>query len=398
MMTALLVIAGAAIAFGIGWLAGRSSRSGGEGVESSAPVEPVPPVTATELSWADLIEDHPTGIVVAGPDGTVSFRNAAARGMRGTHVGVLLDEAIEHHIAAVCEGESSDDVLEMYGPPSAVFVVAARPTPDGGVVVFIDDVSERRRVERARTDFVANISHELKTPVGAMLVLAETLEGETDPETIARMLTRMMSEAERASNTLDNLMELSMIESGAEHDVEPVCVADVIRASVERVTELANRDRIRIVSTDTAGVGAVDAAEPAGGTIVVEGNRRQLVSAVGNLLENAVKYSEPGGTVQIRVDRHTDSVEIAVIDHGVGIPQRDLDRVFERFYRVDPARSRGTGGTGLGLSIVRHVATRHRGEVSVSSSEGEGSTFTLRLPVQPQIQGDTPGSITAPSS
>lgn len=377
MVTALLVIAGALVGVALGRVIGRAGGAGravvpgGDAVDRVLVPEAVGPLSP---SIADVLDNHPTGVVVAGPDGTVRFRNAAVTAMSGTHVGVLLDEAIERHIAAARSGDVGDEELEMYGPPRAVFVVTARATPDGGVVVFVDDISERRRIERVRTDFVANISHELKTPVGAMSVLAEALVGETDLDTIARMVHRIVSEADRASNTLDDLMELSMIESGGRIGVDAVSVDDVIADSIARVTELAAQRQIEIVcGSEPSDAGAVSA--------MIQGDRRQLVSAVGNLLENAVKYSEQGGHVRIDVGAHPEAVEIAVIDQGVGIPQRDLDRVFERFYRVDQARSRATGGTGLGLSIVRHVATRHGGAVAVASTEGEGSTFTLRLPV-----------------
>jgi two-component system sensor histidine kinase SenX3 len=256
------------------------------------------------------------------------------------------------------------------------FVISARPLPHGHSVAFVDDISERRRVEQTRTDFVANISHELKTPVGALSVLAETLIDETDPETISRVVTRMLAETDRASRTIDDLMELSRIEMGAERSDEPVRIADVIRAGVDRVTELAARDGITIASLTT-----VETDVRQADALIVVADRRQLVSAVGNLIENAVKYSEPGTSVQVRARRVEDWIEISVADQGVGIPQRDLDRVFERFYRVDRARSRTTGGTGLGLSIVRHVASNHGGDVSVASVEGEGSTFVLRLPI-----------------
>jgi two-component system sensor histidine kinase SenX3 len=272
------------------------------------------------------------------------------------------------------------------------FVISARPLPHGHSVAFVDDISERRRVEQTRTDFVANISHELKTPVGALSVLAETLIDETDPETIARVVTRMLAETDRASRTIDDLMELSRIEMGAERSDEPVRIADVIRAGVDRVTELAARDGITIASLTT-----VETDVRQADALIVVADRRQLVSAVGNLIENAVKYSEPGTSVQVRARRVEDWIEISVADQGVGIPQRDLDRVFERFYRVDRARSRTTGGTGLGLAIVRHVASNHGGDVSVTSVEGEGSTFVLRLPISaddtsaPQSIGSTEG-------
>lgn len=373
-MQTFLVIAGTVVAFGLGWAAGRGGRPP---LQHGEPTAPSPEVSqSTTPSFAEVVEEHPSGVVVAGRDGAITYRNAAARAMSGTHVRVLLDEAVDRHITEARAGIRSDEVLEMYGPPRAVFVVEARPMPEGGAVVFIDDISEQRRIDQVRTDFVANISHELKTPIGALSVLAETLEGETDRDTIDRVVRRMMGEAERASRTIDDLMELSRIELGGEREVDVVSVAEVVRGAVARVTELAAQRDIGIST-----LGAIDAERTPAESPVIEGDRRQLVSAVGNLVENAVKYSESGGHVQVLVSDHDDWLEIAVVDHGVGIPQRDLGRIFERFYRVDRARSRDTGGTGLGLSIVRHVVTNHGGEIKVTSTEGEGSTFVLRLPV-----------------
>lgn len=367
-MELFLTLVGAAVAFGIGWVLARSTRSVGT-VEA-------PSVTPdSEVMVADVLEHHPTGVVVGRPDGSVSYRNAAATSLRETHIGVLLDEAIERHLAEGRRGDRSDEVLELYGPPRSVVEVEAHPVDGGGAVVFVADISERRRIDQVRTDFVANISHELKTPIGALSVLAEMLEDETDPETVRRVVARMQGEAARATRTIDDLMELSRIELGGERSIESVRVADVVRGAVERVTELAAQHDIRITV-----LGPVDGEIDHADQLVIEGDRRQLVSAIGNLVENAVKYSEPGGMVQIEVGSDDDSIEIAVIDHGVGIPQRDLSRIFERFYRVDRARSRTTGGTGLGLSIVRHVATNHDGDVVVTSTEGEGSRFVLCLP------------------
>ncbi len=366
-MTTLLAIAGAIVAFAAGWVVRRSA-------EPSA-TTPVTPAASTSLSLDDVLDDHPTGVVVADASGAVRFRNAAARSLGGTHVGVLIDEAIERHLLRARSGQPGEEVLEMYGPPKTVVVVEARPLADGGAIAFIEDVSEQRRTDQVRTDFVANISHELKTPIGAMSVLAETLIDETDSATIRRVVIRMMEEARRASRTVDDLMELSHIELGGEQNRGPVKVADIVSGALDRVTELASQRGISISTLDP-----VDADGARSETIVVHGDRRELISAVGNLVENAVKYSAEGGAVQVRARRTDDQVEISVVDQGIGIPQRDLDRIFERFYRVDRARSRATGGTGLGLSIVRHVATNHGGAVLVSSTEGEGSTFVLRLP------------------
>jgi two-component system sensor histidine kinase SenX3 len=356
-------------AFCVGW-ALATSRSGTH-EQTSAGDD-----AARGISLADVLEHHPTGIVIGDHTGRVEYRNEAARRLTGTHHGVLIDEAIERHLELGRAGSVDDRVIEFYGPPKMVFVISARPLPNGRSVAFVEDISERRRVEQSRTDFVANISHELKTPVGALAVLAETLVDETDLDTIARVVGRMLAESDRASRTIDDLMELSRIEVGAERSIEPVRVADVIRGAVDRVTELAAQREITIST-----LAAVERAGLQTESLVVIGDRRQLVSAVGNLVENAVKYSEPGSSVQVRGRRVGNWVEISVADQGVGIPQRDLDRVFERFYRVDRARRRSTGGTGLGLSIVRHVASNHGGEVSVTSVEGEGSTFVLRLPI-----------------
>jgi two-component system, OmpR family, sensor histidine kinase SenX3 len=366
-MAVLLSIVGAALLFGLGFWAGRRAHR-------SADVEPQPPRVEDVPTDRALVEHHRDGVVVADGRGRIVYRNAAARALQGTHVGVLIDEAVGRHVAAASRQGRSDEVLEMYGPPKVVLVVHALALEhQTGVVVYIEDVSERRRIDQVRTDFVANISHELKTPVGAMSVLAETLQDEDDPDIVRRVVARMMGEAQRAARTIDDLIELSRIELGGEREIEPVRVDRVISEALERVQELAAHSDIGIANL--AGADHVDG-------VVVHGDRRQLVSAVGNLVENAVKYSEAGGQVQVRTRLVDGCVEVAVIDQGVGIPQRDLDRIFERFYRVDRARSRATGGTGLGLSIVRHIAQNHGGDVEVDSSEGEGSTFTLRLPAR----------------
>jgi two-component system sensor histidine kinase SenX3 len=222
-----------------------------------------------------------------------------------------------------------------------------------------------------RRDFVANISHELKTPVGALSLLAETISSETDASVIRRLAERMQDESMRVGRTIDDLLELSRIEAEEAPRREPVPVHLAVAEAADRVAPAAEQREISIA-----------VAEPPH-RLTVLGDRRQLVSAVYNLLDNAVKYSDAGSTVEVVTVTNGAWVELAVRDHGDGIPVRDLERIFERFYRVDRARSRETGGTGLGLAIVRHVANNHKGEVRVTSREGEGSTFTLRLPAGP---------------
>lgn len=384
-MIVFLTLVGMVVAFGIGWNAAKSRFEHDDDPGSISNV-------SAGVSASDILERHPTGVVIADRDGRIEFRNLAARKLAGTHSGVLVDEALERQLALARTGVASEKVVELYGPPKVVFDVSSRPLPNGGSVAFLADISERRRVDQVRTDFVANISHELKTPVGALSVLAETLADETDLDTVQRIAVRMLAETDRASRTIDDLMELSRIEVGAERAVETIKVADILRGAVDRVTQLASQREITINA-----LASVDGVQPDAAPLTVIGDRRQIISAVGNLVENAVKYSEPGSAVQVRVRRNDDWIEIVVSDQGIGIPQRDLGRVFERFYRVDRARSRTTGGTGLGLSIVRHVASSHGGEVVVTSTEGEGSTFVLRLPIDgPERDGgataDTPSS------
>jgi two-component system, OmpR family, sensor histidine kinase SenX3 len=333
-------------------------------------------------TWASVVDRIPLGVVVMGRNGGLRYRNVKARAVAGTHTGLLIDEAVQAALRRALAGESSQEVLELYGPPQVAVVVTAGALPDGSAVATIEDVSERRRVDAMRTDFVANISHELKTPVGALAVLAEALAEERDVAIVHRVSERMVAEAHRVARTIDDLMELSRIELGEESVRDRVDVLDVVSGAIDRTAALAENRNMRIAVLDL----------PDG--VAVVGDRRQLISALGNLVENAVKYSEAGGNVQIRVRVQGSFAELMVADQGIGIPAADHARIFERFYRVDKARSRDTGGTGLGLSIVRHVATNHGGEVLVSSAEGEGSTFVMRLPLAPVP--DRPGSPQVP--
>ncbi len=371
-----LTALGVVVAFALGWV--MSTRRD----HSTVPEPEVVRLSAYSPghpSVNDVLEALHLGIAISGPDGVGEFRNSAAEAMSGTPAGAVLDDAIARHLGRGLVGIQSDEVIESSGPPRASFVVRSSPLPGGGSVSFVEDTSERRRIDQVRTDFVANVSHELKTPIGALSVLAETLQGESDPATVDRLAGRMLAEAERASNTIDDLMELSRIELGGDAVVERVQVGDVVRGAVDRVLELA---AMRDISITT------DHSDDVAVKLAVNGDRRQLVSAVGNLVENAVKYSEHGASVCVRTRQDADAVEIEVVDRGVGIPADDVGRVFERFYRVDQARSRATGGTGLGLSIVRHIVTNHGGSVGVSSVEGEGSTFRVRLPTVAQPTAD----------
>jgi two-component system sensor histidine kinase SenX3 len=238
-----------------------------------------------------------------------------------------------------------------------------------GAAAFVRDVSELRRVESVRRDFVANVSHELKTPIGALSLLAETMAAGGDSPVNSQLADRVQREANRLGRIVDDLLDLSLIEAQEAPIREPVPVHVVLHEAAERVRGAADA------------VGIPLSVSPVATDLVVTGDSSQLVSAVTNLLDNAVKYSEPGDSVEVEATVVDGNICISVHDHGIGIPARDLERIFERFYRVDRARSRATGGTGLGLSIVRHVAQAHGGDVTVESTEGEGSTFRFRLPL-----------------
>jgi two-component system sensor histidine kinase SenX3 len=318
------------------------------------------------------------GVVVADPRGSIVYRNPQAATFVGARHGeVLAERAVSDMLRAALAGDSREETIELFSPPRRTLAIRARPLTDSGqpagAVAIIEDVSEKRRLEAVRRDFVANISHELKTPVGALSLVAETLEDEDDPAVVARLTERVRAEAERLGRIIEDLLDLSRIEAEETPSREEVPVPLLLSEAVDRLRPVADHRGIRL-EVD----GPLD--------LVIRGDRRQLVSAVHNLVDNAIKYSDDGSAVQVRATvtpdhaRSRDWIELAVADHGIGIPSRDLERVFERFYRVDRARSRDTGGTGLGLSIVRHVATNHGGEVLVESREGEGSTFVLRLP------------------
>ena len=326
------------------------------------------------LSWA--LGAIANGVVIFDERGEIVYRNdPAASFLAARHSDALVEEAITTMASDALRGRGGERELELFGPPHRILSVRAVPleraTRPSGVLVVVEDTSERRRLENVRRDFVANISHELKTPVGALALLAETLLDESDPEVTRRLAERLANEAFRVGNTIDDLLELSRLEVATGLATDQVGVAGFVIDATDRVRPAAEQRGIEI---------EVD-APPARLTVI--GDRRQLVSAVTNLLDNAVKYSEPGSSIDVRARTDGTWVDVTVRDHGIGIPRRDLERIFERFYRVDRARSRETGGTGLGLAIVRHVASNHRGEVRVQSREGVGSTFTLRLPAGP---------------
>lgn len=347
--------------------------------EGAVPPDADEPLLFARLSQA--VDEIEQGVIVCDADGADLFRNRVAQTYLEARDGlVLVEAAVQDLLAEALAGRSARREVDLFGPPSQSFIVSAYPFGEGaGGLVLVEDRSLQRRTETVRRDFVANISHELKTPIGALGLLAETIRDEPDPDVVARLSSRMITEADRASRTVDDLLELSRIEFGDDAEMAELSAIGVIGEAVGRIASAAEH----------AGIDVRVDVDP---ELHLVGDRRQLVSAVFNLLDNAVKYSPDDAEVLVQARSEGDGwLSLAVTDNGVGIPRRDLDRIFERFYRVDRARSRGTGGTGLGLAIVRHVASNHGGEVAVESTEGIGSTFTLILPAA-SVVGELTGS------
>lgn len=320
-------------------------------------------------------------VIVAGRSGEAVLRNrAAAQLLDDGPTGPLLEEALTACLEEAGRDGAVSRELSFYGPPPRDLFLRARPLriegAVAGVVAVIEDVSAARRVDSVRTDFVANVSHELRTPIGALALLGETIAAAVDPAVSARLAERIVREAERLGRIVDDLLDLSVIEAERSPLSGKVPVGTVVAEAVDQVRAVAEA-----AGTPIEVVGSSDG-------LTVRGDQRQIVSAVVNLLDNAVKYSEPGSPVEVRTQSAGGRVAIEVRDHGIGIPSSDLERVFERFYRVDRARSRESGGTGLGLSIVRHVAAAHGGEIVLESQEGVGSTFRMVLPAsEDRIEG-----------
>lgn len=268
-------------------------------------------------------------------------------------------------------GEILEDELSIRAEKGAPRLVGARVAPllTDLVLVLLEDRTRERQLEAVRRDFVANVSHELKTPVGAIRLLAEAvLDAADDPEAVQRFAHRMHRESDRLTGLVQQIIELSRLQGDESPDNPvPVDVDKILTSAVDEIEIDAQARDIEVLCGGEPGLSVL-------------GSKEQIALAVGNLVANAVTYSPPGSRVVVTARPAGEYVEIRVTDQGIGIPAGELDRIFERFYRVDPSRERTTGGTGLGLSIVKHVAASHGGDVAVWSVEGQGSTFTLSLP------------------
>ena len=318
---------------------------------------------------SEVVGILPIGVLVVRDDGSAVAENARlVSPTPDPGINLLVQDAtLQAAKECLRLNEPVTREVELHGPPAHLFEITARRLTNGEVACLVEDVSERRRLADIRRDFIVNASHELRTPIGAIALLAETLEHEDDEATLRRLAMHITREAERARSLLEDVLGLARLEGGDVGDRGPVDLAWVAKEAVGRLATLAQQSGVTV---------DLELRQP----VSITGSADQLVSALSNLVDNAVKYSTPGGHVTVTIDKDDGWATAKVADNGRGIPFRDLDRIFERFYRADRGRDRRTGGTGLGLAIVRHVVENHGGEVKVESQEGQGSTFCLRFP------------------
>jgi two-component system sensor histidine kinase SenX3 len=374
----LLAIVSAVLGLAVGYLVASGRH----------PTHGPGPVGVAGPGASDVLEALPLAVLVVDAAEEVLVGNRTARELGLVRDGVLaalpqLRKLVrDTRVHARPYDAELDAPLVRPGRPPAVFHARLAPIGDGTVAVLLQDVTDERRLEDVRRDFVANVSHELKTPAAALGLLAEALQDAADdPVAVRSFATRSQREAARLGSLVQDLVALSRLE-GAERQPDP----ELVRLD-RPLTEAM--DRVR-TTAQSRGISVVRSGERG---VEVHGSESQLTTALGNLLENAVNYSPDGARVVIgaRTVQEPDGpvVEVNVTDEGIGIAAKDVERVFERFYRADPARSRATGGTGLGLAIVKHVVSNHGGTVTVRSTEGYGSTFTLRLPAASATQEET---------
>jgi two-component system, OmpR family, sensor histidine kinase SenX3 len=352
-------------------------RRAAEAAATPAPPPAVPPGVSEVLSVLG------SGSVVLGPGAEVLSASSAAVAFGLVRRNEVVHDDLRAMVGAVArDGRIREAEFELaHGPLGAgraVVEVRVAPIARDLVLVLLEDRTRAHRVEEVRRDFVVNVSHELKTPVGGLALLAEAVEDAAgDPEAVARFAGRMKTEASRLTQLVSEIVDLSRLQSDTLEEPVPVDVAASAHEAVDQTRLIAGSREVTVTAT-----GATE-------DLVVLGDRDLVVTAIRNLVANAINYSEDHTSVAVVVRRHDDLVDVAVTDQGTGIAVADQSRIFERFYRVDPARSRATGGTGLGLSIVKHICANHGGDVSVWSQEGHGSTFTIRLPAAARAEPAT---------
>jgi two-component system, OmpR family, sensor histidine kinase SenX3 len=323
----------------------------------------------------DLLEVVDAEYLLLAPGEIVLRASDASTTLGMVRDGKLVSNEILNIVRACRRSQiSQEDTIELprgpIGEGTHNLLVRVAPVGNQGIIaVLIFDDSEFRRLDAVRRDFVANISHELKTPIGALSILSEAvLEASDDPVAIARFATRMQAEAKRLSDLVQEIINLSRIQDiDPLKNANPIVLSDLILQAMDESRLAAESREIKIEFLKNT-------------EVTILGDESQLEMAISNLIENAINYSPNKTTVVVSLNRVDGLAEIKVKDQGIGISDENIERIFERFYRVDPARSRATGGTGLGLSIVKHIITNHGGDITVWSAQGEGSTFTMRLP------------------
>jgi two-component system, OmpR family, sensor histidine kinase SenX3 len=323
----------------------------------------------------DLLEVVDAEYLLLAPGEIVLRASDASTTLGMVRDGKLVSNEILNIVRACRRSQiSQEDTIELprgpIGEGTHNLLVRVAPVGNQGIIaVLIFDDSEFRRLDAVRRDFVANISHELKTPIGALSILSEAvLEASDDPVAITRFATRMQAEAKRLSDLVQEIINLSRIQDvDPLKNANPILLSDLILQAMDESRLAAESREIKIEFLKNT-------------EVTILGDESQLEMAISNLVENAINYSPNKTTVVVSLNRVDGLAEIKVKDQGIGISDENIERIFERFYRVDPARSRATGGTGLGLSIVKHIITNHGGDITVWSAQGEGSTFTMRLP------------------
>lgn len=370
---ALLVLA-AVIGIVAGGFATYAAMRGNRRPQDTDRPEPIIPEPAAEvlaiLSSAYVVLDNAGDVVKTSP---LAYSYGIVRATGGDYPRLANRELIDLVTHVANHGGFRDEQLTMRrsnsADPNVVMNVRIGTLGSSKILVLADDLTRKTKVEETRRDFVANVSHELKTPVGAIGLLAETMEDAADdPEAVRRFARRMRDESTRLTMLVKEIIELSRVQAAADLvDASEVEIDDVVAEAVALNANLADASGIRI------NVGGTQELQAFGSTSM-------LATAVSNLISNAITYSPAHTTIGVSTRTDNGMVEISVKDEGIGISEDNLGRVFERFYRVDKARSRATGGTGLGLSIVKHIASNHGGDVVAWSKEGSGSTFTLRIP------------------
>jgi two-component system phosphate regulon sensor histidine kinase PhoR len=324
------------------------------------------------------------GVVRLRDDLTVEFANGAAHVLLGRRPGSMIgrsaleafvDTRIEDLARTAMELGSANGELTVRSAAGLTVTVRARRSPVSGVWLVLEDVSELRRLQRIRAEFIDNLSHELRTPLTTISLLAETAarDAESAPPKLRDRISKIEVETGHLTQMVNELLDLSRIESGtAQLLLDDVDLVKVVQQTVERLRLFAERQGLRLL------------VEVPGAVSPVRGDEDRLGQVLVNLLHNAVKFSPNGGDIVVGLTQGEGDVTVWVRDPGIGVPRTDLDRIFERFYKVDRARVRGRGGTGLGLSIARHVVESHGGRIWVESVEGNGSTFLFTVPVSPK--------------